>query len=195
MCSAVLCGALWCCALVLSQAPAVITRETRARHAGRQITRQLPVALCPHSLTASACPLILSLSLSLSLSLCCRRTCSSRSQRLMLRPSAAAAAAAAAAGSAYQLLIGDVRASGPYHALVSSVAMPLLRSVDAERAHKLGIQAAALGLAPRDGRLSDAQRSALLRSTVLGLRFRGPVGLAAGFDKQAEAMAGLFGCG
>ena len=47
------------------------------------------------------------------------------------------------------------------------------------------------GLAPRDRQLD----SPVLATTVLGLNFRNPIGLAAGFDKHAQAMDGMLAMG
>jgi len=65
--------------------------------------------------------------------------------------------------------------------------MPLLRRVDAERAHRLAITALRLGLAGQDNMPDDAA----LQVQALGLAFRNPIGLAAGFDKDATALRGL----
>jgi len=70
-------------------------------------------------------------------------------------------------------------------ALVSRL-MPALRHVDAERAHRLAILALRLGLAGRDGWEHPA-----LAVEAMGLHFRNPIGLAAGFDKDAMALRGL----
>jgi dihydroorotate dehydrogenase len=67
---------------------------------------------------------------------------------------------------------------------------PLLFTLDAERAHRLTL--AALGSAPR-GRPMLANGP--LSTHVAGLRFPSPVGLAAGFDKDAEAPDALLGLG
>lgn len=69
--------------------------------------------------------------------------------------------------------------------------MPLLRLVDAETAHRLAIAALARGLIGPTARPADPR----LACRVLGLEFANPVGLAAGFDKQAEAIPALFGLG
>jgi len=67
---------------------------------------------------------------------------------------------------------------------------PFAFALDAERAHRATI--AALKLAPR--RLPpDFPRS--LKSTVAGLEFPSPVGLAAGFDKDAEVPEQMLGLG
>ncbi len=65
---------------------------------------------------------------------------------------------------------------------------PALFSLDAERAHRLTIHALAIaggrGAVPR-----------VRPVTIAGLEFPNPVGLAAGMDKDGEAIAGLFGLG
>ncbi|HET6607724.1 MAG TPA: quinone-dependent dihydroorotate dehydrogenase [Rhodopila sp.] len=76
-------------------------------------------------------------------------------------------------------------------ALISSVAVPLLRVVDPERAHGFAIRALAMGLGPEAVGDDDPR----LTVTALGLRFSNPIGLAAGFDKNAEAGAGLLRLG
>ena len=75
----------------------------------------------------------------------------------------------------------------------------LLRRLPAEAAHRAGfalIRAAAAvpGLASAL-RLLMAPRDAALRVRALGLDFPGPLGLAAGFDKDAEGVAGLAALG
>jgi dihydroorotate dehydrogenase len=70
---------------------------------------------------------------------------------------------------------------------VASAVLPLLRRMDAERAHNLALRALRLGLAGRDTTPGDPS----LAITVLGRRFPNPIGLAAGFDKNAAAVAGL----
>lgn len=70
---------------------------------------------------------------------------------------------------------------------VASAVLPLLRRMDAEHAHDLVLRALRLSLAGRDATPDDP----LLAITVLGRRFANPVGLAAGFDKNAVAVAGV----
>ncbi|KAM5138068.1 dihydroorotate dehydrogenase (quinone), mitochondrial [Mantella aurantiaca] len=70
--------------------------------------------------------------------------------------------------------------------------MPMLQKIiSPEQAHTLSIRFAALGLLPRCTQ-TESQR---LEVNVLGCKFRNPVGLAAGFDKHAEAVDGLFTIG
>ncbi|MFO6463132.1 quinone-dependent dihydroorotate dehydrogenase [Jannaschia sp. KMU-145] len=68
-------------------------------------------------------------------------------------------------------------------------ALALLHRLDPERAHGLAIAALRAGLGPRGGPLTSER----LRTTVAGLELPNPIGLAAGFDKNATALAGLAG--
>ncbi|KAM7040416.1 dihydroorotate dehydrogenase (quinone), mitochondrial isoform 2-T2 [Acridotheres tristis] len=68
--------------------------------------------------------------------------------------------------------------------------MPALRALPPEAAHGLALRAAALGLLP-----SGHPDGPALEVRVLGQRFRNPLGLAAGFDKQCEAVDGLYKMG
>jgi len=70
---------------------------------------------------------------------------------------------------------------------IASAFMPLLRRIDAERAHRLAVTALRLGLAGQDKAPDDP----VLRVRALGMEFRNPIGLAAGFDKDATALRGL----
>ena len=100
----------------------------------------------------------------------------------MQRLSAAAAAAGAAAAMAY---VPDARHE------VASVAGGALQFLDPETAHSCGITMAKWGLLPRDGRIDDPR----LRVRTLGKTFSNPIGVAAGFDKDAEAVEGILGIG
>ena len=71
------------------------------------------------------------------------------------------------------------------------VAGPFLRLLPPEAAHRLSVRALARGLGPRAGGTDDP----VLASRLWGLDFANPVGLAAGFDKSAEAMRGALGLG
>ena len=74
---------------------------------------------------------------------------------------------------------------------LASALLPLLRRMDPERAHDLGLRALRLGLAGGVARQDDL----LLGIDVLGRRFSNPIGLAAGFDKSAVAAAALMRLG
>ncbi|EMD83558.1 quinone-dependent dihydroorotate dehydrogenase [Pacificimonas flava] len=67
---------------------------------------------------------------------------------------------------------------------------PLLFRLDAERVH--GMTVAALKRAPTG---PVPASDPVLRSDVAGLTFANPVGLAAGFDKNAEVPAAMLGLG
>ncbi len=71
-----------------------------------------------------------------------------------------------------------------------STLRPLLFRLDAEAAHGAGSRAAAMGQrAPRAVRaLVGVEADARLGQTLWGRRFRSPVGLAAGFDKNARLV-------
>lgn len=68
---------------------------------------------------------------------------------------------------------------------------PLLRLLEPERAHALAVWAAERGLAPRQRRPDPP----LLACELWGRRFANPVGLAAGFDKDARAPDALLRAG
>ena len=74
---------------------------------------------------------------------------------------------------------------------LTALAMPLLRRLEAERAHGLAILAMRLGLAAEN----PAPDPPLLAATVAGLAFTNPIGLAAGFDKDAVALPALMRMG
>ncbi|XP_041841673.1 dihydroorotate dehydrogenase (quinone), mitochondrial [Melanotaenia boesemani] len=70
--------------------------------------------------------------------------------------------------------------------------MPLLqRIVGPETAHVLAVKMIGLGLVP----LNRYQDPASLEVNVLGLKFKNPIGIAAGFDKHGEAVDGLYKVG
>eukprot|EP00775_Hariotina_reticulata_P012749 gene12749-12878_t len=74
---------------------------------------------------------------------------------------------------------------------LASATGPLLRSLDAETSHRIGILAARYGLFPQETR-PDPE---CLKVQLWGRTFPNPIGLAAGFDKDAEAVKGLLGLG
>lgn len=67
---------------------------------------------------------------------------------------------------------------------------PLLFALDAETAHRLTVRA--LAIAPSLGHPATDPR---LATEVAGLTFPNPVGLAAGVDKDAQAIRGFLGLG
>lgn len=98
---------------------------------------------------------------------------------------------AAAATGVYAL---DARAGIHEHVLC-----PLIRTfTDAETGHKLGIWAMKHGLAPKlrgEDRRLEARLDPVLAVDVFGKHLRSPIGLAAGLDKDAEAVDALFDTG
>jgi dihydroorotate dehydrogenase len=75
--------------------------------------------------------------------------------------------------------------------LLASIATRALRLLDAEHAHGLALKGLAWGLAGAE-RMPDDPALAM---RVLGLRFPNPIGLAAGFDKDAVAVRPLMRLG
>lgn len=62
-----------------------------------------------------------------------------------------------------------------------------LRCLDPETGHRIAIRALQLGLTPQPGPVTSPR----LRTRLAGLDLPNPVGLAAGFDKNAEALVPL----
>lgn len=71
--------------------------------------------------------------------------------------------------------------------LLETLGMRALRSFDPEVAHGLAIKSLILGLAPR----SKTVTSSRLKTTIAGISMDNPIGIAAGFDKNAQALNGL----
>lgn len=69
--------------------------------------------------------------------------------------------------------------------------LPLLHRLDPETAHGLALRALRLGLGPRPGAFTSPR----LATSLAGLSLPNPIGLAAGFDKNAEAVAPLLRAG
>ena len=74
---------------------------------------------------------------------------------------------------------------------VHGLATAALRRIDPENAHRLTIQALRAGLGPRNDRPADP----ILATSLAGLALANPVGLAAGFDKNAEVPAAMLAAG
>ena len=72
--------------------------------------------------------------------------------------------------------------------LLKSLVLPLLRYLDPEVAHKIALEALAWGVSVP---LSRPKDRAALETHVLGLRFSNPIGIAAGFDKNARVVRSL----
>ncbi|WP_202526006.1 quinone-dependent dihydroorotate dehydrogenase [Sneathiella litorea] len=74
---------------------------------------------------------------------------------------------------------------------IYDIARPLLFMFDAEKAHNLSLLALKSGMLPRIDNIFDP----ILSSEVFGLHFLNPIGLAAGYDKNAEVISALSGLG
>lgn len=74
---------------------------------------------------------------------------------------------------------------------LEKIGMPLLYRFDPETAHGLAIKSLQLGAAHAPGLLTSPR----LRTSIAGLDLANPIGLAAGFDKNAEALLGLSRAG
>ena len=71
------------------------------------------------------------------------------------------------------------------------LALRLLHHLEPERAHELAIRALQWGLFPMPRQVADER----LQVNCCGLSFANPLGLAAGFDKNARAVPALFAIG
>ncbi|WP_432431192.1 quinone-dependent dihydroorotate dehydrogenase [Methylocella silvestris] len=76
-------------------------------------------------------------------------------------------------------------------AWIGAAATPVLRQLDAETAHRLTIRA--LALYPAGGAVAPDDPRLAVRA--FGLNFPNPIGLAAGFDKNAEAADAILALG
>ena len=75
--------------------------------------------------------------------------------------------------------------------LTERAGLALLHRIDPERAHALSLWALRAGLTPRPGPVTSAR----LATTLAGMSLLNPIGLAAGFDKNAVAVAPLSRAG
>lgn len=75
--------------------------------------------------------------------------------------------------------------------MLEKLALPLLHRMDPERAHDLAHQALGMGFGPRSGPFTSPR----LATTLAGIALPNPVGLAAGFDKNATSLKALSRAG
>ncbi len=75
--------------------------------------------------------------------------------------------------------------------LLEKITLPIFHQMDPEKAHDLTIQALRTGLLTKKTKASDPK----LSQSILGLKFPNPIGLAAGFDKNAEVADVMLGYG
>lgn len=71
------------------------------------------------------------------------------------------------------------------------LALAALHKLDPERAHCLSLAALRMGLAPEPGPFSSPRQA----TSLAGMSLPNPVGLAAGYDKNAEALPALMAAG
>lgn len=90
-------------------------------------------------------------------------------------------------GAAFGVYCMDSRAA--VHRYVFAPLMQLF--TDPETASKIGIKVLEHGFGPRDCGVDDE----VLRTELFGKSLTNPIGMAAGFDKQAQAIDGLFDLG
>lgn len=76
--------------------------------------------------------------------------------------------------------------------IVERMGLAALHRLDPERAHDLSIRALRSGMVPLPGSPVTSDR---LRTTLAGMDLPNPVGLAAGYDKNAKAVAALMRAG
>ena len=75
--------------------------------------------------------------------------------------------------------------------IYKNLARPALFALNAETAHGISIQALRSGLHPR----ARGDTHSCLKQTIAGLEFPNPLGMAAGYDKNAEVPGALLGLG
>ena len=75
--------------------------------------------------------------------------------------------------------------------LIERLGLAALHKFDPETSHGLSIAALKSGLAPLSGQVTSSR----LATTVAGLDLPNPIGLAAGYDKNAEVIAPLTKAG
>lgn len=68
---------------------------------------------------------------------------------------------------------------------LEKIGLPFVHRLDPEVAHGVALRAMRMGLTTKPGPITSPR----LASTVAGLTLPNPVGLAAGFDKNAVAVA------
>lgn len=69
--------------------------------------------------------------------------------------------------------------------------MPILHLFEPETAHRLALGALQIGIAPSPGLITSPR----LRTTLAGIPLANPLGIAAGFDKNATALLGVSRAG
>ena len=94
-----------------------------------------------------------------------------------------------AGGAAF--LLGSISFYQGNEMMYDYIAMPLVRLVEPEASHRMAVLATKNGLFPKQ-KTADVP---VLHTTLWDLQFKNPIGMAAGFDKDAEAVEGLHNMG
>jgi len=76
--------------------------------------------------------------------------------------------------------------------VIWTAASALTRHLPGEAAHRLAVRCLSMGIAPQ---FNNDHYGEVLRCQAFGVDFANPLGLAAGFDKNAEAIAGALRLG
>lgn len=74
---------------------------------------------------------------------------------------------------------------------IADLALPFLRALDPEHAHEVTLKALEAGLYPRQLNADDKR----LAQNIWGLDFPNPIGIAAGFDKNARVPGAILNSG
>lgn len=95
------------------------------------------------------------------------------------------------------ILLDSYRRDYPFD--LWALSRPLVLNMDAENAHRLAVYTSSLPRSIREVlglvKESHSTQDSRLKCAVWGLEFSSPIGLAAGFDKHAECMEGMFQLG
>ncbi|MCI2399168.1 quinone-dependent dihydroorotate dehydrogenase [Aliiroseovarius subalbicans] len=75
--------------------------------------------------------------------------------------------------------------------LIEKIALKALHQVDPERSHTLAMTAMKMGVVPLSGMVSTPR----IETTFCGLKMTNPIGLAAGYDKNAQVVDALTQAG
>ncbi|MEM8774055.1 MAG: quinone-dependent dihydroorotate dehydrogenase [Pseudomonadota bacterium] len=75
--------------------------------------------------------------------------------------------------------------------VIDRLGLGLLHRIDPEKAHDLALQAMRYGVVPLPGEVTSTR----LKTEIAGLKLSNPLGLAAGFDKNARALGSLGNAG
>jgi dihydroorotate dehydrogenase len=75
--------------------------------------------------------------------------------------------------------------------IIEKIGLAVVNKMDPELGHRLAIKSLNMGLVPQKG----PHTSSRLQTTIAGLELPNPIGLAAGFDKNAQAIGPLLKAG